>query len=323
MKFIIPITIIGCIGWLLACERPEVGYLSDHIFYNTNPFKVQKGVTTFSSPIVANGSTSPLNVELVKVTDADGQDITEQFTEPGSIVTFTGTITYQDSTLEMLQAKLQDSLVTPFSINEIGGRLQFSAATAYLAAGSYNIDVFVENSKDSYTIENACEIELIEIEDSYAMNYKRVTTSSGLYQTADSYISIDVKYVGGGDSSLCVYKFLDKNGTAFNPAKGEISRYATNYPFFDDWNPWYPVILTDTAFVQQMPNYQGLEFPYFNDFVAGGQSWSDVSARYDLKVPQGYIKELDEKLACMISFQYFATGTFIVTTQFNQFTKVE
>jgi len=308
-------------GLFLACERPDVGYLSDNIFYNTNPFEVQQGVTTFSSTIVANGSTTPLSVDLLKVKDESGEDVTEEFTEPGNIVTFSGTITWQDSTLEMLQTKLKDSLVTPFAVNSIGGRLEFSAATAYLNTGTYNIDVLVGNSKGEYTIEDACEINLIEVEDAYSMNYKRVTTNGGVYETTDSYITVDVDFRSGGDASWCIYKFLDKNGTPFNPANGEITRRASTYPFFDDWNPWYPIELTDTAFVQQMPHYQGIDFPYYTELNVGGTAWSDISARYDWRIPKGYIQELDEVLYGLISFEFFSTGTYVITTQLHQYTK--
>ncbi|UII26164.1 hypothetical protein LVD15_23135 [Fulvivirga maritima] len=314
----IAIIILG----VIACEKPEVGYLSDHIFYNVNPFEAPVGVTTFSSPIVANGSTSPLQAELVSVRDADGNDVTESFTTPGNIVTFTGTITYQDSTVEMLAAKVQDSLVMPFAVNPIGGRLEFSAATGYLATGTYYIDVKVGNQKGEYIIENACEIQLTEVEEAYRMNYKRVTLiDDGVNYTDDAHITVDVEYIGGGDSTVCIYRFLDRNGDAFNPAEGEVGRRSSSYPFFDNWAPWYPLIRTDTAFVHQMPHYQGIEFPYFNDLVIEGDLWSDVSARYDFKIPEEYIEELDQDLGGLISFQYLATGTFIITTQMHTYTR--
>lgn len=325
MKIKLLLNILAITLMIMACERPEVGYLSDHIFYNVNPFDVQKGVTTYSSTIVANGSTAPLHVELLTVKNEDGEDITEAFTEPGNIVTFAGTITWKDSTLEMLEAKLTDSLVTPFHINEIGGRLEFSAATAYLAAGSYQIDVQISNSKCAYAIEDACAINLTEVEDAYSMNYKRVQTNNdddnGISQTADSYITVDVEYISGGDKSMCIYKFLDKNGTLFNPANNEVKRRATNYPFFDDWNPWYELVVTDTAFVHQMPHFQGIDFPYFSELVVGGDTWSDASARYDWKIPKANIAELDRDLYGLISFQFHSTGTFIITTQLHQFTR--
>lgn len=302
-----------------ACEKPEAGYLSDHIFYNTNPLMVQKGVTTYSTPIVANGSTAPLTVELLRVKNEAGEDVTEEFTMERSIVTFNKPITYQDSTLELLHASLRDSLVTPFEINSIGGRLEFSAATSYLASGTYNIDIWVENLKDAYEIDDACEIQLISQTTTSAMNYKRVTSEGGLYETSDSYITVDVEYIGGGLDSKCIYRFIDKNGEPFNPQAGEVRRRSRTSPFFDDWNPWYEIQLTDTAFVQEMPDYAGLEFPYFNDLVVGGSNWTDTSARYDWRIPEGYIKDFNEDLWGLISLQYFARGTFIITTQLHTF----
>ncbi len=304
---------------VVACEKPEVGYLSDHIFYNTNPLVVAKGVTTYSSVIVANGSTSPLHVKLLAVKNEAGDDVTDEFTMTRSIVTFNKTITYQDSTLAMLEAAMDDSLVTPFQINEIGGRLEFSAATSYLAEGNYNIDIWVSNEKGEYEIDDACEIQLVGQDQTYAMNYKRVTTDGGLYETSGDYIKVDVEYVGGGTDSKCIYKFVDKNGNFFNPAAGEVTRRASTYPFFDDWNPWYELELTDTAFVQQMPDYQGIQFPYFTTLKVGGNDWNDQSARYDWKIKKGNIVGLNEDLLGLISFQYMSRGTFIITTTLPAF----
>jgi hypothetical protein len=311
-----------------ACEKTEVGYLSDNIFYRVNPFNIQQGVTKFSSPVVANGSTSPLTVKLLKVYDADGNDVTETFTTPQSIVTFKSTITYKDSTLELLAAALQDSLVTPFAVNNIGGRLEFSAATTYLSTGTFNIDINVGNSKGNYDIENACQININPVveDETYDMNYKRIQTYKNnngydLSSTANDQITVDVQYISGiSNGAWCIYKFKDKNGNFFNPAKGEVGR-RSGYPFFDNWAPWYDIQLTDTAFVHQMPAYAGIDFPYYNK--PGEEFWEDPSARYDFRIPKGCIKGLDEDLFGLISFQYHAVGTFLITTQLHQFERAD
>lgn len=327
MKKTIILSLLGSLIIVFGCEKPESGYLSENIFYNTNPFEVEKGVTQYSTTIVGNGSSTPLNVDLIKVVDSTGEDVTNLFTEPQSIVVFKNAITWQDSTLELLQSKLKDSLVRPFQVNPIGGRLEFTAATSYLPAGEFSIDVSISNVKGSRKIKDACGIVLGELSDTYAMNYKRVTTPSTgilkLYETGNDYISIDVKYTSGvADGSWCIYEFLDKNGDAFNPLKKEVTRKSTS-PFFDNWNPWYPVTKTDSAFVQQMPGYAGIQFPYFNSFEIDGEEWSDVSARYDWVITKGSIEEIDENLNGLISFQFKAPGTFVITIHLHQFTRAD
>ncbi|MFI1773497.1 hypothetical protein [Thalassobellus citreus] len=328
MKKSIILSAIGLLLLAFGCEKPEAGYLSDNIFYNTNPFNVAKGITTYSKPIVGNGSTTLLNVELLKVKNEAGEDVTEAFTKPGNIVVFKDAINYKDSTLALLHEKLKDSLVTPFNVNYIGGRLEFSAATSYVAGGEYDIDVEVSNIKGTSVIENACKIILEKRDplDTYNMNYKRIATPSTgelkLSETNDANITVDVEYIPGAENgSKCIYKFLDKNGDAFNPLTGQVTRRADDFPFFDTWNPWYPVVKTDTAFEQEMPNYEGVMFPYFTEFKLGDRNWVDISARYDWKIPAGNIEEIDEDLHGLISFDFSATGTFIITTQMHKLTR--
>ncbi len=214
-------------------------------------------------------------------------------------------------------------------VNSVGGRLEFSAATAYLSIGTYNIDVNVSNAKGDYDINDACQINLepVEEEDTYAMNYKRLTAyddddEAVVYSTSDSYITVDVTYKSGvTNGAYCIYMFKDKNGDFFNPKEGEVTR-RSKCPFFDDWAPWYDIQLTDTAFVHQMPAYAGIDFPYFNDLVVDGRSWSDVSARYDWMIPEEFVKDFDYDLKGLISFEYFAVGTFYITTQIHQHERV-
>lgn len=103
-----------------ACEKPEIGYLSDNIFYNNSIYYVERGKTTYSSPIVANGSSSPLNVELLKVKDSIGNDVTAVFKEPQHIKVYDQPVTYLDSTMELLNSRFKDSIVQPFRISPIG-----------------------------------------------------------------------------------------------------------------------------------------------------------------------------------------------------------
>lgn len=329
---------LSLLVFVIACEKPEVGYLSDDIFYNVNPYRLEMGVTSFSSPIVANGSTSPLSVKLLGVYDEDGNNVTEEFTTPQNIVTFKGTITYNDSTLGMLQEKLQDSLVSPFAVNKLGGRLEFSAATSYLATGNFSVDVNVGNIKGEYDIKDACDIIIGEVEEPAFLAYKRigVTDTKGTTDTeddevilggstSDGDISVTIEHIPGGMMSQCVYKFTDVDGKPFNPANGEVKQRGSNLPFMSNWNPWYQLQYTDTAIVQEMPHYAGLNFPYMSTIkLDNGSEWTDVNAGSYVVIPGEYVEGLNENadINYLISFQFYATGTYIITTQAKGFKRI-
>lgn len=306
---------------IYACSKPEIGYLSDHIFYLVNPLRVEQGKTFYTSPIVGNGSTNPLSVKLLKVKDEQGNDITESFTEPRMIYTFVDQITYEDNTLEKLGQKIKDSLVTAFQVNPIGGRLEFSAATSYLPTGKFNIDVEASNSKGTAQLTDACEIELIPLETTHDMAYKRLNNADGsIYYTEDSQVYVEVTHESGTEGSWCIYKFVDKNGEILSPAGGDIVRRSTTFPYFTDWNPYYPLQETDEALVHQMPDY-GITFPYFSVLYVGGSRWEDTNMRNDFKVPAGRLNETNNDLFGLISFKFYASGTYTITTHLRAFTK--
>ena len=154
-----------------GCQKIVHGYLSDRIFYQVNPFVVQQGVTTVSSSLVADGSTEPLHVKVISLKDSLGNDADSILNTPRNIVTYTGTLTPADSTIALLNAKLKDRYVRPFNIAEIGGRLQFTAATTYVPAGTYNMDLLVSNIRGSETLKNACQINITPLTNTYNAGY--------------------------------------------------------------------------------------------------------------------------------------------------------
>ena len=86
------LTITGYAGVCLAivllftgCEKVEKGFLSDNMYYVENPLTTSQGSVTVSSSIVADGSTTPLQVELTRVVDDKGNDMDSILTKTDSI----------------------------------------------------------------------------------------------------------------------------------------------------------------------------------------------------------------------------------------------
>ncbi|PKB18984.1 hypothetical protein [Flavobacterium sp. 5] len=318
------VTLLLIVG---ACEKPEIGYLSDNIFYNNSVYMVERGKTTYSAPIVANGSSSPLNVELLKVKDSVGNDVTAIFKEPQSIKVYKQPVTYLDSTMALLNSRFKDSIVQPFKINPIGGRMEFTPATTFLPGGSYSIDVKVSNSKGEKTIEDAAKIVLTNSSGvPYILPFKRVrdySDGSTLNNTDDENITIDVDFVPGTqEETKCIYKFLDKNGVAFNPKAGEITRWMPTWPSIDDWDPYFTPVLTDTSIEHQMPGLIGFTFPYFNVVVVKGQSWDQGGdALCYLNIPKGHLNEYNVNIQVAFAFRIYAQGTFNITVHLHKLTR--
>lgn len=310
-----------------ACEKPEIGYLSDNIFYNNSIYYVERGKTTYSSPIVANGSSSPLNVELIKVKDAEGKDVTAIFKELKTIKVYSQPVTYLDSTMALLNARFKDSIIQPFKISPIGGRMEFTPATSFLPRGNYTIDVKVNNVKGEKIIEDAAKIVLTNSTGiSHLAAFKRVrdySVGSTLNNTDDENITIDVNFVPGKqEDTKCIYKFVDKNGVFFNPKAGEITRWLPTWPSVDDWNPYFPTVLTETAIEQQMPGLFGFTFPYFNTAVVQGESWDQGGdALSYLKIPKGYLKEYNVNIQVAFAFRFYTQGTYTITVHLHKLTR--
>lgn len=308
----------------IGCQKIIHGYLSDRIFYQVNPFVVQQGETTVSAPLVTDGSTEPLHVKVLSLKDSLGNDADSILTTPRTIVTYTGTLTPNDSTLDLFHAKLKDSSVAPFNIAKIGGRLQFTAATAYVPAGSYNIDLQVSNVHGVRVLKNACQIQIVPISTIYSVEFTsfRINDSTGKIQLArydnnNTYMTVDVNHESSSDeTSNIIVKFVDKNGVAFNPAAGEVADWSnapattTFFPKLHMWAPYYPIKYTDSTIIQEIPNVN-LSFPYFDlnsTYPAIG------GARFDSRISNTSTNNI---IHTAIYFTLYTLGTYYITVHLN------
>lgn len=234
------------ITMVLSCKKPEIGYLSSNIFYTSNPLQVPQGSVFYSASINADQSSAPLTVKLLairnKLTGEPADDMLKNY----EISTFTEGVTDADSTLALLNAKITKSLLPAFRINEIGGRLEFTAGTSNIDTGTYVIDVQVTNSKGTMTKLNACDIHLIEPE-TYSIGTGFASTSPiGLEADFVNLAApvLTVTRVVGEDK--IIIKIVDGNGVAFNPSNNEVVLRGDRGNFAQ-MNPYYPVVKTTTA----------------------------------------------------------------------------
>jgi hypothetical protein len=304
-----------------GCTKVVNGYLSNRIFYQVNPFYVQQGVTTASSSLVAEGSTQPLNVKLLSIVNAvSGESADSMFLHPDTIKTFAAAVLYTDTTLDMLNAKLKDSAVAPFSVNSIGGRLQFTQATSNVDTGSYNISLQVSNVRGTETLNNICQIDVIPIATIDTTLYWAWSTSdsAGNFFTLPTALQMSVSFNPAGEDKI-VYEFKDVNGNNFNPAAGEVIE-RVGRPNFHNWDPYYPMVLTDTSIEYAYP--EGV--PYFPAYsvttIANGTTWASGETYYQVSYKHTNSR-LNVNPVSEVNF-YVTKGEYIITYYLNNVTRV-
>lgn len=293
---------------LAGCQKIEKGFLSDSIYYVENPFVVQQGITATSATLVADGSTNPLHVKLLGIRDQKtGAGADSMFLKPQLMSTYLSAISYTDSTLALLKAKLKDSLVAPFSVNGIGGRLQFTQTTKFVDPGVYTIDVGVSNIKGEKILRNACDIHIIPATTDDTLTYKSWTTmdDAGTFYTPATTLQMDIVRVGQGPDKI-IFRWKDKNGVFFNPAKGEVKPRAGR-PYFAHWDPYYPEVKTDSSIEYQYP--QGV--PEFPVYPATSIGYDNGICYYQV---QKNAADIGQYINTVSSIKYFTTrGTYIIT----------
>ena len=63
--------LLGTGGILVACDKIGEGYMSSNIYYVTDPFTVEQGLTTYSEALELDNSTGPVNVELLDIRNVE------------------------------------------------------------------------------------------------------------------------------------------------------------------------------------------------------------------------------------------------------------
>jgi hypothetical protein len=305
------LTILTVVGVCYACKKQDVGFLSDNLYYLENPFFVAQGVTTVSGSLVADGSSMPMQVTLTGIREKkSGKSADSVFLKPQTMPVFSGNVTYNDSTPEVLRSKLKDSLVAPFSINAVGGRLQFTGTTTVIPLGLYTMDVDVTNVRGTKTLTEACDITILPpeffVQASASLSYL-VDTITQVRVYAAPVLAATRNESG---PAVITIKWVDENGKVFNPAKGEVLP-RPGLASFQNWDPYYDVKLTDTAFVFPYPDKVPV-FPVFNPAQIGGGIQADYLCYY--RIPAAYVAEPGKEYRLAFAFKLpNAVGTYNIT----------
>ncbi len=306
------LSILASIAMLYGCAKIETGFISDYMYYTPNPLVATQGNVTTSKPIELDGTSGPVTVKLLAVRNSvTGKDAPE-FLKEYMIQQFTGQITVADSTVALVNKKIQLKPSVALSVNEIGGRIALSQATANIAVGDYVIDVQASNAKGTRTLLNACRIKLMP-KVHYAISTSPFYTTSDVGSetgfSASNFLPITVTHDPTGPNKI-IYKFLDKDGAVFNAAAGEITTRGDRGNM-SQMNPYFPVVRTTTGlewgFIQ-LPN----GFPIKDGANGTGNYY---------RIPGQFTVENRNANPVFFDFKVFSAGTFTVSVQIPAITR--
>lgn len=305
---------------VFSCKKPEIGYISDFLSYIPNEISVPQGQPFFTDPIVPDGSTVPLTVKLLSIRDtATGNEVPSDLLQERDVLSYTGEVTPADNTIELLAQKIKRAKFPPFRINPIGGRLEFSAATSFLPASTYVIDVEATNTKGTKQLPKACTFTLVP-KQSFNASFGEVTLQSQASNepnpTANYFYdipgspAITATRDANGPNKI-IFEFIDGKGNSFNPQAGEITtlggvdQFGGKHFDFSMFDPYYPVVKTATSLEFKYPDLAP-EFPLFrladNDFLG---------YRLIYKIPAAFNKR-DRNIKITFSIRFFDAGTWNV-----------
>ncbi|UPZ38579.1 DUF5007 domain-containing protein [Sphingobacterium sp. PCS056] len=297
-----------------ACKSDQIGYLSENMRYNVANLQVNQGMVVYTQSLIANGSTTPLTVNLLNVRNKETGELTTEFFKEHEISTYLSEITWRDTTLDQLNAKIGKAKYAAMTLNTIGGRVGFSPATQFVKPGQYSIDVEVSNIAGSRTFKNILDFNVIGAKKD-SVFFKSCTSSdygaeANFLPYTDYEITIEHQPEGG---NKIVYIWEDKNGKPFNPKKGEVIKRGDR-PTFKNWSPYYPEQVSDTALVYRYPDVSGLVYPIMNGTYVGSEYWSGDPISYYRVI--GTATSLGRNLNPVSTIKFYRSGTYIVRFRF-------
>ncbi|MES2005890.1 MAG: hypothetical protein V4450_15335 [Bacteroidota bacterium] len=302
---------------VMACtKKPGEGFLGNQFYYLANPFTGIKGRVTTSVPIQADGSSNPLNVQLLEMRNRAGQ-VTALLSKEYEIPIYKGEVTPADSTPELLANKLGTAMYKPFNVNSIGGRLELTPATAYVDTGYYDFDIQVSNIAGAKTIKSVAKVILTPSVPSQLIRQFANTSAPNqeLVFTTQANFSVTLDRKDG--PNIIIIKFVDKNGATFNPKTGEVqTRVGTDAApryGFKQFAPYYAEEKTDTALVYKYPA-KTPTFPLFMLNNAYLSSYRIPAANNDLN--QNINPELAFRLYPTDGVP-FVSGTWTITNKIS------
>jgi hypothetical protein len=303
---------------LSACKKVSNGYLSDQIHYPYYPILVQRGVIKETDPINNDGSSAPVEYELLDIRDAVTHKHADSIYANHDRYVFTARFDPTvDTTVALLNTKRKMVSAPCFEFNKHTGAFDFFGTTVFSSLGSYEYDVKATNEAGTRIFKNISAFTLFdgdpyEIETGGGAWFLDGTTTSGDIGQPE----VVVKRVST-DGDRVIMKIVDKNGTPFNPKNKEILKRGDRSDF-ETYARFHPLIITDTSMIC---DFELTPFPF---------SPSDFGYLQYYRIPSNFAK-LDPGLAPTASriyninprfaFHIYQDGTYEVTVRIKNVTR--
>ncbi|MEQ8218699.1 MAG: DUF5007 domain-containing protein [Arenibacter sp.] len=125
-------SILIIILMVASCQPPEVGYISDNIHALEDTIAVPRGVFKVGAAPAIEGSTYPLKWEITSITDAQGNPTNDLFDEYELLTWKSAFNAETDTTLALVEEKLELGDYPTIMINEVSGQLAFTQASKFV-----------------------------------------------------------------------------------------------------------------------------------------------------------------------------------------------
>jgi hypothetical protein len=304
---------------IYGCTTVETGFLSKNLYYIDNPLYTTQGTVTVSTSLVVDGSTLPMTIELTKVTNEGGEDVTEMVSKPDSIIGFSGSITYADSTLALLNAKLVKTIAVPLSVNKTGGRIQLTPATKSIPTGEYDLSLKASNVRGTVDLPNICKVIVTGSGDTYTdfggAYAGAFDPSTGVYLYGVGLELPKVKFTKT-DVNKIIYKFLDKDGNKYNPKAGGLTVRKNRWTM-KQFDPYFKEVLTDSTVEYGYPTVPNT-FPVFLNPGINGIIPRGTYGVFPA-IP-GARNSSGDPVFAFLDLAFLDKGTYVIVVQFTDVT---
>ncbi len=243
MKIInkIAIVILAMASLTWACRKIEVGYLSDYIKYQNPTLYLMPGTNTVTGPLMEDGSTMPLHVEMVEIRNSETGEVATDLLTERPVTTWKEVYDWEvDTTMAQLEKKLEITDQPAFKLNEVSGQMTWNTNTMYAEGTNYEFDLKISNVRGSKIYENIGQVELLPLESvtwngQTRLQIKQIgadgktTTVYSKFENMDDLINgtsvahqVNKLSDEGAPGIIVHLRTVDKNDVPFNPADGEV-----------------------------------------------------------------------------------------------------
>jgi hypothetical protein len=214
------IYLFGITLFMLSCEQPEVGYISDNIHSLQDTINVPRGAFFTSAPPAVEGSTYPLEWTITSISDKDGKP-TSELQDIREILTWTAPFDpTTDTTLELAMKKLKLSKQPSIIMNPVSGEFIFTQASKSVVNDNFIVNVNAKNVRGERQLDKFTWVKMgpfIPVEFKTEMRSRlQLGKGGGVYDTGYNYSVLndnDPKVSGvlnGTDPYITITKISDE-----------------------------------------------------------------------------------------------------------------